>query len=65
MKEIKEIIEAILLCVVILVMLIVMMYCCYYEGYQHGQIDALNGKIKFEKKENEDGETVWTEKSEK
>jgi hypothetical protein len=29
------------------------------DHYRKGQIDALNGKIKYEKRENEDGETVW------
>lgn len=31
------------------------------DNYRQGQIDALNGKIKYEKKENKDGETVWVE----
>lgn len=31
-------------------------------SYKQGQIDALNGKIKYEKRENEDGELVWEEK---
>lgn len=36
------------------------------EGmYRRGQIDALNGKVKFERVQNPDGETVWQERSEK
>ncbi len=30
--------------------------------YKQGHVDALNGKIKYEKKENEDGETIWVKK---
>ncbi len=30
------------------------------EGYKQGQIDSLNGKIKYKKERNEDGEEVWT-----
>ena len=30
------------------------------KGYKQGQIDALNGKIFYEKTENEDKEIVWT-----
>ncbi len=33
------------------------------HGYKRGQIDALNGKVAYEKKENEQGELVWKEKS--
>ena len=32
-----------------------------FDYYRKGQIDALNGKIKFEKKENSEGEIVWHE----
>lgn len=28
--------------------------------YKRGQVDAINGKIKFELKKNEDGEWEWT-----
>ena len=31
-------------------------------SYRRGQIDALNGVIKYEKQTNSDGETVWVEK---
>lgn len=31
-------------------------------SYRRGQIDALNGVIKYENQVNEDGETVWVEK---
>ena len=30
------------------------------ESYRRGQIDALNGKIKYKKAANRDAETVWT-----
>lgn len=33
------------------------------RAYRRGQIDAANGKIKFEKVQTDDGETVWREKS--
>ena len=32
------------------------------KTYKQGQIDAINGKINYEKKENDDGEMVWVEK---
>ena len=32
------------------------------KSYRQGQIDALRGKIKYEKKENKNGELLWTEK---
>lgn len=31
------------------------------DDYRRGQIDALNGRIKYQKEENEDGEIIWTE----
>ena len=31
----------------------------YFFRYRQGQIDALNGKVKYEKKENKDGEIKW------
>jgi hypothetical protein len=31
------------------------------DNYRQGQIDALNGKIKYKKTVNKDGETVWIE----
>lgn len=31
------------------------------KGYKQGQIDALNGKVKYKKEKNQDGETVWME----
>jgi hypothetical protein len=35
----------------------------FKEGdYMRGQIDAINGKVKYEKRENEDGELVWEKK---
>ena len=33
------------------------------EQYRKGQIDALNGKIKYEKQENEIKEIVWRHKA--
>lgn len=35
----------------------------FYEekGYKNGQIDAINGKIKWELELNESGETTWRE----
>lgn len=33
----------------------------YEEGYKDGQVDALTGKIKYHKVENEDKELVWEE----
>ncbi len=35
-------------------------YFKYTDGYKDGQVDALNNKIKYEKKLNSDNETVWT-----
>jgi hypothetical protein len=35
----------------------------FREKYKQGQIDALNGKIKYHKSFNDDGELVWKEKS--
>lgn len=32
------------------------------KRYKQGQIDALNGKIKYERKENENREIIWIEK---
>ncbi len=32
------------------------------DRYRKGQIDALNGKVKYEKRENDDGEMVWVKK---
>lgn len=37
-------------------------YICEH-AYRRGQIDAINGKIKFERVQNDDGETVWRERS--
>ena len=31
------------------------------KTYKQGQIDAINGKIFYEKIENEDKETIWSE----
>ena len=31
------------------------------KGYRQGEIDAINGKIKYEKHENDNKETVWRE----
>lgn len=33
------------------------------EGYKQGQIDAINGKIKYELKENEDKSKTWHNKN--
>jgi len=33
----------------------------YDDGYKQGQVDALLGKIKYHKVENEDKELVWEE----
>jgi hypothetical protein len=33
----------------------------YKEGYKDGQVDAINGKVKYELKENEDKTTDWVE----
>jgi len=33
----------------------------YDEIYKRGQIDAINGRVKYEKMTNEDGETYWRE----
>ena len=33
--------------------------------YKHGQIDAINGKIMYELKQQPDGTTVWERKQEK
>lgn len=33
----------------------------YTMGYRAGQIDALNGAVKYELHTNDDGETVWRE----
>jgi hypothetical protein len=33
----------------------------YKEGYKDGQVDAINGKVKYELKENEDKTTEWVE----
>jgi hypothetical protein len=35
---------------------------CKQKTYEQGQIDAINGKIHYELKRNEDGEEVWVEK---
>lgn len=32
------------------------------SNYKHGQIDAINGKILFELKQQPDGTTAWTRK---
>ena len=32
------------------------------KTYRQGQIDAANGKLYYEKKENDNGELVWLEK---
>lgn len=32
------------------------------DNYKKGQIDAINGKIKYELKKTENGESVWVEK---
>jgi hypothetical protein len=34
------------------------------QGYERGQIDALNGKVKYHKQENEDGEIIWEKEEE-
>ena len=33
----------------------------YNDGYREGQIDALSGNKKYEKKDNKRGETIWAE----
>jgi hypothetical protein len=33
----------------------------YNDGYKDGQVDAINGKVKYELKENEDKTTEWVE----
>ena len=42
-------------------------FVCWMEKnektYKHGQIDAANGKMNYEKKENDNGELVWVEKN--
>lgn len=35
-----------------------------HVSYRRGQIDAINGKIQFEKHQTDDGEIVWRKKSE-
>ena len=32
------------------------------SSYRRGQIDAMNGIVKYEKQTNSDGETVWVER---
>lgn len=34
----------------------------FNDHYERGQIDAINGKIKYEKYETENGEIRWREK---
>ena len=48
-----------------IVWIIFIAYVCYKNGYEDGQIDALNGNIKYEKKENNRGEITWWRKSNK
>lgn len=31
----------------------------WFRGYKQGQIDAMNGKVMYEKNTNSDGETSW------
>ena len=34
----------------------------YFTGYESGQIDCINGKIKYELKVQPDGASAWTHK---
>lgn len=49
--------------VLLIVIYIIFLTIFFYKsGYRQGQIDALNGKVEYEKKENEDGEITWVKK---
>jgi hypothetical protein len=57
----EELIIAIFFFVTFLGMVAYVIYANYHEGYKKGQIDALSGNVKYELKENEQGETTWQE----
>jgi hypothetical protein len=57
----SEIINAILGLFGLSVLFIQLYIKRYDDGYKDGQLDALTGKVKYEKKENGLGEIVWTE----
>ena len=51
-------------CFVVIVGGLVLLFCTAAMWfYRRGQIDAMNGIVKYEKQTNSDGETVWVEKS--
>ena len=49
------------LLVLVFGLLLLMSWVWVDEGCKQGQIDCLNGKVKYEKQLNDDGETVWME----
>ena len=46
-----------------LMLLIILIVTWDTPGYKEGQIDALTGKIKYELKKQEDGQTIWVDKN--
>jgi cell division protein FtsL len=54
-------IESSLIILFYTILIIIFSIIKYNDGYKQGQIDALNNKIKYELRENEDGTKEWVE----
>ena len=44
-----------------IILLVILEACGVIKSYKEGQIDAMNGKIKYKKEEQENGEIYWVE----